>query len=97
MATFEIDTGVFDQAPALLAQIPDWFLDQYTVLPDESRALHDYGYHLIGWLQDPNGPKKMATVRKHFLCHWVFLRNLAEQHPDVFDELLAAYAERWQQ
>lgn len=87
---FIIDTGpVADPARSL---IPDWFWDTYpTDGTSSDRAIHDYGYHLIGALKNP---AKMDTVRKHTLAQWQFLRLLAETHPGVFDEFMAAYAER---
>ena len=90
MASFEIDTGTpvaFDPTDL----IPDWFKDQYPALPEASRLIHDYGYHLIGATKNP---AKMETVRRHTLVQWQFLRHLADAHPDVFDEFICAYAER---
>jgi len=86
--TFVIDTG---ETAGVRSLIPDWFLDQYAVAPDDSRAVHDYAYHLIGSV---NNPKTMKTVREHTLAAWGFLRALAEMHPEVFDEFICAYAER---
>lgn len=87
--TFEIDTGIAADDP--LRFVPDWFRDTYRQEPDASRIIHDYGYHLIGALNDP---KKIDTVRKHTLAQWGFLRVLAEHHPGVFDEFICTYAER---
>ncbi len=91
--TFQIDTGT---APSPLDRIPDWFRDTYPDERDVARIVHDYGYHLIGAMNpdNPNNPKTVATVRKHMLAAWWFIRDLAEMHPDVFDELMTAYAER---
>lgn len=86
---FEIITEETAFDPASL--IPDWFKDQYQITPDASRMMHDYGYHLIGALQNP---VKMDTVRKHTLAQWNFLRQLGDVHPGVLDEFLCAYAER---
>lgn len=90
--SFTIDTGIAPQTTAT-QYAPDWFLDQYATAPDDRRVAHDYAYHLIGQM---NNPKTMATVRKHVLMQWGFLRLLADEWPDVFDEFWAAYAERWQ-
>ena len=88
-ATFTIDTGTERSA---IDYVPGWFLDQYDTVPDERRVVHDWAYHLIGALAQP---RTMATVRKHTLAQWHFLRILADQWPDVFDEFWSAYAERW--
>ena len=87
---FVIDTGTQDRKP--IDAVPDWFRDIYAADTEDARVIHDYAYHLIGALKEP---KKMETVRRHVLAQWWFLRDLAEIHPDVFDEFLAAYAERW--
>ena len=91
MTTFEIDTGA-DRRVA----IPDWFVDTYQTPPEESRLIHDYAYHLIGEMNgdNPANAKTMRTIRKHALMNWGFLRALADEHPDVFDEFWTAYAER---
>jgi hypothetical protein len=89
VTTFEIDTG--NTTPGM-EYVPGWFLDQYNIVPDDARVVHDWAYHLIGAV---NNPKKMETVRKHLLAQWGFLRVLADVHPAVFDELLVAYGERW--
>jgi hypothetical protein len=89
---FAIDTGApadtFDER----SLVPDWFRDMHGDA-DTSRLFHDYAYHMIGAMQNP---KQWKTVRKHILHDWGFLRALSQHHPDVFDEVLAAYAERWQ-
>jgi hypothetical protein len=89
---FEIDTGIAERTP--ISYLPDWFLDQYREVPDESRAVHDFAFHLVGALHAHDGPKKIETVRKHLIAQWGFLRILADMHPEVFDELLMAYARR---
>lgn len=91
---FEIDTGTPDPA---LQFIPDWFLDTYRGEPPETaRVVHDYAYHLMGAMrqENPAAPKTIATVRKHTLSAWGFLRTLADMHPEVFDEFWTSYAER---
>ena len=89
--TIIIDTGIAQDSP--LRFVPDWFLDMHTSPGDVARVVHDYGYHLIGALQNP---AKMDTVRRHTLAQWSFLRALADLHPAVFDEFICAYAERFQ-
>lgn len=86
----EIDTGVSEDNPLRL--VPDWFLDRCNDPQDVCRVVHDYAYHLIGALENP---RSMATVRKHTLAQWSFLRALADLHPEVFDEFICAYAERF--
>jgi hypothetical protein len=85
-----IDTGAADFD--LRDLVPDWFRD--ICAPDISteRLFHDYAYHLIG---ATTGPVKMATVRKHAVAQWAFLRALSDMHPEVFDEFFAAYAARY--
>lgn len=88
--TFAIDTGLSDQSPTRF--IPDWFHDIFgDTPPAPERMMHDFGYHLIGAMQNP---KKLETVRRHFLKNWEFLRELAATNPGVFDEIMTAYAER---
>jgi hypothetical protein len=84
----KIDTGVADYT--VRSVIPDWFQD---LMPDnatDEQLAHDYAYHLVGAL---GNPKKMDTVRKHFLQQFSFMHFLAGMHPTVFDELVCAYAE----
>lgn len=88
--TFQFDTG---PTPIDAFQgVPDWFRDLMPADAAPEKVMHDYGYHLIGEIKEP---KTFKTVRKRILAHWSFLQRLAETHPDVFDELLAAYGERW--
>lgn len=82
-----IDTG----APDVLAFIPNWFRDLQPADAPPDRIAHDFAYHLIG---DMTNPKTFKTVRKHLLQNWSFLHELAEMHPDVFDEVLQAFVER---
>lgn len=84
-----IDTGPSDGDPRRF--MPDWFVDRNDT-GDDRRLIHDYGYYLIG---DLRTPKTMATVRKHVMAQWSFLRLLAEEWPEVFDEFQVAYAERF--
>ena len=87
--TFTIDTG---PAPrGLRDRLPDWFLDQEPEDATDARLCFDYGQWLIAATAKP---KTVKTVRTHLLAAWWFLPTLAEQHPEVFDELLCAYALR---
>lgn len=88
--SFEIDTG--HQSATIATFISDWFVDLYPEDTPIEKLAHDYAYHLIGAL---NNPKMMKTVRAHFVAQFRFMEHLAEMHPDVFDELVAAYTERW--
>jgi len=87
--TLVIDTGRSETDPR--RHMPDWFIDRNDT-GDDLRLIHDYGYYLIGELR---APKTMATVRRHVIGQWAFLRTLAEQQPDIFDEFQVAYAERF--
>lgn len=90
--TFEIviDTGP-ETAPRTAADYaPDWLRD---MLPPDAAPDHiarAYAHHLIG---DMGRPKTFATVRKHLLANWLFLRALADEQPGLFDEVLLRYAE----
>lgn len=88
--SFVIDTGT--QEVTIATFISDWFKDQYPENTPVEKLAHDYAYHLIGALKNP---KMMKTVRTHFVAQFPFMQRLAEMHPDVFDELVAAYTERW--
>lgn len=89
--TFIIDTGTPDDANSVKAMIPDHVLD--TLPPDVSDddAAREFAYHMIWKIQQP---KTMDTVRRHYLAQWNFLGRLAAIHPEIFDEVQAAYAER---
>jgi hypothetical protein len=78
--------------PVAADYIPDWFKDSYVKLPDDAKLSHDFAYHMIGEMQNP---KKFETVRAHLVAKWEFLRLLSEEHPDVFDEVLTAFGERF--
>ena len=73
------------------AFIPDFILDELPAGLDEMKAAHTYAYHLI-W--DFKQPKTIATVRKKLLRANSFLNRLAEIDPDLFDEVICAFAER---
>lgn len=92
--TFTIDTGITEFDPKRL--LPDWFMDLYETEPSAEVAVRGYAYHLIGSLNAHDGPKKLETVRRHFIAQWALIGLLAKIHPTVFDELLCAYAERAQ-
>jgi hypothetical protein len=87
MTTFTIDTGL----SPLRSKLPDWFLDQH---PDDATDQHlafTYGQ----WLTtEAMRPKKVDTVRKHLLAAWWVLPIIAEHHPEVFDQILCAFALR---
>lgn len=87
--TLVIDTGVQEFTP--LDLIPDWYRDIHPIGTPPEKVMHDYGYHLIGAM---NNPKKLETVRTHVLAQWRFIAALAAVHPGVFDEIMTAYAER---
>jgi len=71
--------------------IPDFVLDQLPEGADERAAAHAFAYHMI-W--DFKQPKTIATVRKKLLRANSFMSRLAEIDPDLFDEVICAYAER---
>lgn len=85
----EIDTG---NATDATIGIPDWFVDLMPEGTPEDRLIHNYAYHLIGKLSEY---RSMKFARKHLLLHWAFMRRLADTHPEIFDEAVAAYAEAW--
>ncbi len=88
--TFTIDTG----APQidLTHGIPTWFQDEMPEGTTPERMMHQYAYHLIGKLSSYSS---MKFARRHLTGHWAFLSRLAEIHPEIFDEVLATYAETW--
>lgn len=89
MTSFEIDTG--EDRPTAYDFIDSAYLDFY--LPaDKARAVTQYAQALIAELEDPLGPKKLDTVRRHTLARMRFLTCLGSEHPDLFDEFWTAYA-----
>jgi hypothetical protein len=88
--TFQIDTGT---APAwgIRDRLPTWFLDQQEETATDAQLAFTYGQWLIS---ETRRPKKVATVRDHLLAAWRIMPLIAEHHPEVFDELLCAYALR---
>ena len=87
---FQIDTGFAERRP--IDAVPDWFRDMHPADAPDEKVLRSYAYHIIGEMKEP---KTMATVRKHFLAKWSFIRDVADLEPALFDEILAAYAEQW--
>lgn len=87
----KIDTGPATQ-PEICDHIPGWFKDQMPEDIAPYRLAHDYAYHLI-W--DMQQPKKLETARGKVIKHWAFLRLLADMDGALFDEVFAAYAERY--
>jgi len=93
--SFVIDTGsTGDSVFTPESTIPDWFQDQLPADATVEKKMHDFAYHIIGAMQNP---KTFEAVRKHICRDWSFLRQLALIHPEVFDEVLCAYGERWQE
>ena len=86
--TLTIDTGA--QSPDATNSIPDWFVDLMPEGTTPDRLTHDYAYHLIGKL---GSYRSMKFARQHLLQHWAFLRQLADSHPEVFDEVMVSYSE----
>lgn len=72
--------------------IPDWFMDLMPQGESPERAVHQYAYHLIGKLAEY---RSMKFARRFLTGHWLFLARLAETYPEIFDEVLATYAEVW--
>lgn len=83
-----IDTG----APQIDVThgIPDWFMDLMPEGTTPERAMHQYAYHIVGKLSEYHSSK---FARRFFLGHWPFLGRLAEIYPEIFDEVMTAYAE----
>lgn len=71
-------------------RLPDWLHDLCDGEADEIK-MSRYAYHLISEIKEA---KQGRTVRKRLMFNWWFLNDLAEMHPTVFDEILAAAAER---
>lgn len=89
---FEIDTG--NRPLAAYDFIDPAYLDFY-VSEDPKRAVIQFAQAIIAELEDPNGPRKMDTIRKRALSRMKFLTHLGAEHPDLFDEFWTAYA-NWQ-
>lgn len=87
--TFQIDTGMPEHT--IRSVLPDWFLDQYEDTTSDAALAHDYGYHMIAKSRQP---ARLETVRRHFKMSWQALQYIAELQPEVFDEVLCAYAEK---
>ena len=91
MTVFQIDTGAEVQAFDPVNLLPDWFRDQN----DENAPFDKLAYTYGQWmLEEVQRPAKAATARKHLLFSWRFLSHLAEVHPEIFDDIFAAYAAR---
>lgn len=71
--------------------IPDFIMDYLDETADERTAAQAYAYHLIWTFKQP---KMLKTVRRKLLQANAFLNRLAEIDPDLFDEVICAYAER---
>jgi hypothetical protein len=87
MTTFTIDTGV----SPLRSKLPDWFLDRQSDDATDAQLAFTYGQWLT---KETMRPKKVDTVRKHLLAAWWVLPIIAEHHPEVFDQILCAFALR---
>ncbi len=80
-----------DTAPRTAASYaPDWLVDMLPADATPDHIARAYAHHLIG---DMGRPKTFATVRKHILANWPFLRALADEQPGLFDEIWLRYAE----
>lgn len=87
-----IDTGTpDDNAVSIKALISDFVLDELPTDVSDEDAARAFAQHIIWKIQQP---KKMETVRKHYLMQWAFLARLAVILPEYFDEVQSAYAER---
>jgi hypothetical protein len=91
MSSFEIDTGELSHLPTAFDFIDSAYLDFY-VSSDRKRAVVEFAQAIIAELEDPRGPKKLDTVRKHVIARMRFLTCLGTEHPDLFDEFWTAYA-----
>ena len=86
-----IDTGTSEDNTSIKALIADFVLDQLPADVSDEDAASAFAYHMIWKILQP---KTMDTVRRHYLAQWSFLSRLAAIHPEIFDEVQAAYAER---
>lgn len=86
--TFKIDTG---GSSALRNNLPTWFLDECADDADDRQLAHDYAYHLIWRTRQP---AKLETVRRHITYAWPALFTISSLYPELFDEVMCAYAER---
>lgn len=87
-----IDTGTpVENAKSIKAFIPGFVLDELPEDVTDEAAARAFAYHMIWKIQQP---RKMETVRDHYVANWWFLFRLAELEPEVFDEVQMAFAER---
>lgn len=87
-----IDPGTPEEnAMSIKAFIPDFVLDELPESATDEEAARAFAYHMIWKIQRP---KKMETVRKHYLMQWAFLGRLAVIDPEMFDECQRAFADR---
>jgi hypothetical protein len=87
---FEIDTGFEPRRPVDF--VDDWFRDLHPSDAADVDVMRGFAQHVMGEMRNP---AKFETVRRHFLMRWSFVRAVADLDPALFDEILAAYAERW--
>jgi len=87
-----IDTGTSEEnTVSIKAFISDFVMDELPEDVSDEDAARAFAYHMIWKIQQP---RKMETVRKHYLANWQFLWMLAQILPTHFDEVQAAYSER---
>lgn len=87
-----IDTGTPEaNEMSIKAFISDFVMDELPEDVSDEDAARAFAYHMIWKIQQP---RKMETVRKHYLANWSFLGRLAVIDPEMFDEVQSAYSER---
>ena len=93
--SFEVETP----KNSAVHYVYDWLQDQMDPQATDTQRVRCMAHHLIGHMSpdrgDPRRPKTLATIRKHFLAVWPFLERLGVEQPDLFDEVMVAYVERY--
>ena len=95
--TFVIDTGA-PGIPTAVDLVADWLRDQCPADYTPAQIVQAYAHHLMGHMSpdrgDPRRPVRLSTIRDHFMANRRFVWAVAEEQPELFDEILVAYAER---
>ncbi len=87
MSSFVIDTG---PQKGFVSRPYDWVCDALPHDATDDQINVAMARAIIG---EFHGPKTLKTVRKRLLMHWDRIKQLAEAHPETFDEILMEYAE----
>ena len=85
--TFTIDTGAPQRH---ISQPYDWVCD---ALPHDASADRIEVAMARAIIGEMHKHKTLKSVRKTLLYHWGRIEQLAENHPETFDEIILEFAE----